>query len=71
MQRLMPMRDALADPAIFGTILSGESWAAWRVLLIASQGEPLTSDERAIYAGLTGREREPESIKLAARARTR
>lgn len=60
MKRLTTMRDALADPALFGTILPGESWAAWRALLIASQGEPLTNAERAIFADLTGREREPE-----------
>ena len=33
--------------------------AAWRVLLIAAMGEPLNDDERALFAKLTGREREP------------
>ncbi|ACA15744.1 conserved hypothetical protein [Methylobacterium sp. 4-46] len=59
MRRLLSMREALEDPNVFGAILPGESWAAWRVLLIASQGEPLTAAERAIYAALTGRENEP------------
>jgi hypothetical protein len=39
--------------------LGGDSWLAWRVLLIAAMGEPLTDEERAIFAKLTGREREP------------
>ncbi|GJD52702.1 hypothetical protein OPKNFCMD_5468 [Methylobacterium crusticola] len=60
MRRLMTMRAALEDLDIFGTILPGESWAAWRVLLIAIMGEALTAEERAIYTALTGREREPE-----------
>jgi len=34
------MRNALADPDIFGKILPGESWASWRILLIAAMGEP-------------------------------
>lgn len=49
MSRICSMRHALEDPAIFGAILPGESWAAWRVILIASQGEPLTGDERIIF----------------------
>ncbi|GJE77246.1 hypothetical protein [Methylorubrum suomiense] len=60
MRFTMTMRAALEDPEIFGTVLPGESWAAWRVVLIAANGEPLTDDERAIFAELTGREREPD-----------
>ena len=33
------MRQALGDPDLFGAILAGESWATWRVLLIAIPGE--------------------------------
>lgn len=62
MNRLCSMRDALEDPEIFGTILPGESWAAWRVLLIASQGERLSDDERVIFSTLTGRTHEPETM---------
>lgn len=61
MRRLSTMRDALADPDLFGEILPGASWALWRVLLIASQGEPLTDAERPIFADLTGRESEPDA----------
>lgn len=60
MRLTMTMRKALEDPNIFGTILPGESWAAWRVVLIAANGEPLTDEERVIYTALTGREREPD-----------
>lgn len=61
MQRHCTMRDALQDPALFGAILPGASWEAWRAILLASQGEPLTDSERATYQALTGREREPEA----------
>jgi hypothetical protein len=53
------MRRALSDPALLGKALAGESWRAWRVLLVASMGEALDDDERAIFQRLTGREREP------------
>jgi hypothetical protein len=53
------MRRALSDTHLLGGVLGGDSWLAWRVLLIAAMGEPLTDEERAIFAKLTGREREP------------
>ncbi len=53
------MRRALADPALLGTILAGDSWRAWRTLLIAAMGEALTDAERKLFTKLTGREREP------------
>ena len=53
------MRQALGDKALLGSILSGDSWHAWRVLLTAIMGEALTEDERAIFSALTGREHEP------------
>ena len=57
--KLVSMRDALADPAYFGELLEGESWAAWRVLLIAICGEALSDGERYTFERLTGRAREP------------
>jgi len=39
--------------------LTGESWAAWRTLLVASMGESLTEDERADIRALTGRGSRP------------
>ncbi len=59
MKPLVTMRRALEDPDLFGALLPGESWASWRVLLIALMGEPLTDDERETFAALTGREKEP------------
>lgn len=58
-RRLMTMRQALEDPEIFGDYLAGDTWQPWRVVLMASQGEPLTDDERAIFTALTKREAEP------------
>ena len=53
------MRQALTDPELLGGVLAGESWRAWRILLIAAMGEALTDDERIIFQKLTARAREP------------
>jgi hypothetical protein len=55
----IPLREALADTALLGSVLAGPSWEAWRVLLVAAMGETLLDDERALFKSLTGREREP------------
>jgi hypothetical protein len=57
---LTSMRAALADPHLLGNALAGESWASWRVLLIALMGEALTDDERSIFKRLTDRDIEPQ-----------
>jgi len=36
------MREALTDPALLGSVLRGDSWRAWRILLIAANGEALS-----------------------------
>ncbi len=59
MRPKISMREALADPDLFGPILAGASWYGWRVLLIAAAGEELTDDERGEFRRLTGRAREP------------
>ena len=59
MTPLCSLRRALSDPKLLGNALAGDSWQAWRVLLIAACGEPLSDDERVIFKRLTGREREP------------
>ena len=59
MKPLVSMRDALADPELLGSVLSGQSWAPWRTLLIAIMGEALDDEERAIFKALTGRDGEP------------
>jgi hypothetical protein len=55
----VPLRKALADPALLGNALAGDSWHAWRVMLIAAMGEALTDDERKTFFKLTSRTREP------------
>jgi hypothetical protein len=57
--KLVSMREALESRAYFGRLLNGDTWRAWRVLLIAIAGEELTASERAIFRTLTNREREP------------
>jgi hypothetical protein len=52
------MRKALSDPALLGGVLAGDSWRAWRILLIAAMGEGLDDEERAIFQKLTGRAEE-------------
>lgn len=59
MRPTITIRKALADKKLLGNFLSGESWFAWRVLLIAAMGEKLTDDERPTYTKLTGRSAEP------------
>ncbi len=59
MKPLVTMRAALSDPDLFGKVLAGDSWAAWRVLLIAAMGEALDDEERVVFETLTGRPMEP------------
>ena len=59
MKRAVTMRAALADPALLGNALPGKSFANWRVMLIASNGERLLAEERKIFQRFTGRKREP------------
>ena len=58
--RPVTMRRALSDMALLSKALEGPSWRGWRIILIASMGEPLDDDERAIFQRLTGRECEPD-----------
>jgi hypothetical protein len=54
------MRRALEDPAIMGRAFAGDSWLPWRAILIAANGEELsTTKERPAFTDLTGRDREP------------
>ena len=60
MKPLIPLRQALTDPAILGRALGGATWSNWRtLLLIAAMGEPLTADELAVFRKLTGRQTAP------------
>jgi len=59
MKPLVSMREALDDPQLLGNILSGDSWSAWRAVLIAAMGEKLTPAERRIFKKLSGGRSEP------------
>jgi hypothetical protein len=59
LRKLVPMREALESDGYFGRLLTGNTWAAWSVLLIAIVGEALTDDERVVFRALTGRDSEP------------
>jgi hypothetical protein len=69
----LSMRDSLDEPDLFGKVLVGQSWDAWRVWLISLMGEPLvTEDERRIFRELTGRhtsprERVDEAVAISGR----
>jgi len=62
MNKLVTMREALRDRHLLGDALPGDSWSAWRTLLIAAAGEALTDDERQTFKALTGRDREPGAM---------
>lgn len=59
MQLKFSMREALDEPEIFGNIIAGETWAAWRALLIAARGEPLTPEELEVFQELSQRKDPP------------
>ena len=55
MKKLITMREALRRSEYFGDVLAGESWANWRVLLIAIAGEALDGTEVEAFKALSGR----------------
>jgi hypothetical protein len=57
----VPLRQALADPALLGNTLNGDSWRPWRTLLIAAMGEALNADEFMTFQAVTGRKELPSS----------
>jgi hypothetical protein len=62
MKPLFTMRQALSDPLLLADAMKGESWSAWRVLLIAAVGEKLDDDEREVFKRFTGRDHEPNKM---------
>ncbi|MBG0797168.1 hypothetical protein IYX23_05635 [Methylocystis sp. L43] len=60
MTPLVSLRAALDDAALLGTVMAGESREPMRALLLASQGEPLTSSELEHFRRLTQRESPPD-----------
>ena len=59
MKPRVTLRKALEDPELLGLALAGSTWHAWRSLLIAAMGEPLTPDELETFKGFTGRTEPP------------
>ena len=53
------LRAALEDQNLLGGVLAGDSWHAWRSLLLAAWGEPLEPTELETFTRLTGREKPP------------
>ena len=53
------LRQALEDEALRGSTLAGNSWAAWRALLLGAMGEKLTKKELGIFTKFTGRDHSP------------
>ena len=48
------LRHALHDPNLLGSVIGGESWATWRVVLLATKGEQLTAEELETFKLVTG-----------------
>jgi hypothetical protein len=61
MKPRITLRQALADPALLGAVLGGDTWHTWRSILLAAMGEPLQSDEIAAFKQFTGRDAAPPS----------
>jgi hypothetical protein len=55
MRTLCTMREALRRSEYFGDALAGDSWANWRVSLIAIAGEELDEAEAEAFKALSGR----------------
>jgi hypothetical protein len=49
------LRKALNDPELLGNSLGGDTWHAWRSLLLAAMGEELEPDELTAFKKYTGR----------------
>lgn len=62
MKPMISIREAMDDDAIFGRFIGGASWKAWRALLCATMGEPLTDHEMETFREVTGRDVSPSSM---------
>jgi hypothetical protein len=60
MKPRLTLRQALEDEQLLGGFLSGLSWSAWRVMLLAAMGEDLKKDELALFKKFTGRDKPPK-----------
>jgi hypothetical protein len=53
------LRQALTDDDLLGGVLAGDSWSAWRTVLIGAMGEKLSWDERRLFKKLSGGRKPP------------
>jgi hypothetical protein len=60
MKAKVTLRRALEDPELLGSSLGAPSWATWRSLLLAANGEPLMDQELLTFSKYTGRAKSPE-----------
>ncbi|MGB7090651.1 MAG: terminase large subunit [Methylovirgula sp.] len=62
---MISVADALDDEAFLGPFFRGESWDAWRAILLAAQGqaEQMTPSQRAIFAEVAQREPPSEAVR--------
>lgn len=58
------IRDAMTDPALFGPVFGGDSFAAWRSLLSGFYGLELDATELDTFKALTGRQSGPQGAFL-------
>jgi len=64
----LPLSSFLTDPSLLGRDFAGPSWDAWKVVLAAAFGEPLTAAEAARFRELADRDpprRRVEELWLA------
>jgi hypothetical protein len=57
---MIDIRQAMTDPALFGPVFGGESFAAWRALLAGFYGLDLDATELDTFKTLTGRQSAPQ-----------
>ena len=62
MKPQVTLRKALTHADLLGNVLGGDSWHAWRCILLAALGESLTADELATFRSLTGRSDPPPGL---------
>ncbi|MBN8982058.1 MAG: hypothetical protein J0I29_12400 [Rhizobiales bacterium] len=59
MKPLISLRKAMELDGLLGRAVRGNSWAAWRVVMLAAMGEELSRGELALFTRLTGRPKSP------------
>jgi hypothetical protein len=57
---MITIRDAMTDPALFGGIFGGDSFASWRALLAGFYGLSLDATDLATFKAITGRQSVPQ-----------